>query len=203
MIVRDRCFPKALNVFQGFQMFALRGDYQVYTCERPLVSLALLTLPAWFSQCVLSCTWLCCYMSRYCYAWHIVRYCGCPISTLAWTSAICLQAVLFNVRMLLSFQQPTLQETPNLNDYSAAPVVCWFVSSEHMKCRLLKWLLDHPMNRSALRQTETVGRILRRPSRPKFKEREGERAARTRPPGPWARGPGSSSTCSSHTPPTE
>ena len=37
-------------------------------------------------------------------------------------------------------------ESQKRNVYSAAPVAISFVSSEIMKCRLLKSLSDHPMN---------------------------------------------------------
>ena len=47
---------------------------------------------------------------------------------------------------LLSFQQPTLPTTQHLHGCSAAHVVVYFVSSEILKCRLLKCLLAHPMN---------------------------------------------------------
>ena len=38
------------------------------------------------------------------------------------------------------------KQSHDINDYSAAHVVSCFVSSELLKCRLLKLLLDHPMN---------------------------------------------------------
>ena len=50
----------------------------------------------------------------------------------------------FHVRVWLSFQQPTLQEITKKNDDCSAAMQL-FVSSEILKCRLLKWLLDHPM----------------------------------------------------------
>ena len=50
-----------------------------------------------------------------------------------------------SVRVLLSFQSPTFQKYTNLKYFSAAHVVISFVSSEIIRCRLLKWLLDHPM----------------------------------------------------------
>ena len=50
-----------------------------------------------------------------------------------------------HVRVLLSFQQPTFQQTQDINACSAAQVVISFVSSEIMTCRLLNWLLDHPV----------------------------------------------------------
>ena len=37
------------------------------------------------------------------------------------------------------------KQTRHVNDCSAAHVAISFVSSENMKCRLLNWLLDHPM----------------------------------------------------------
>ena len=58
-----------------------------------------------------------------------------------------------DARVLPSFQQPTFQKFTKLkNDFPAAwsafhltRAVVWFVSSEVLKCRLLKGLLDQPM----------------------------------------------------------
>ena len=45
---------------------------------------------------------------------------------------------IFHVRALLSFQQPMYKQTQNTNVGSAAHVVGSCVSSEILKCRLLK-----------------------------------------------------------------
>ena len=44
------------------------------------------------------------------------------------------------------FNNLRFRKSRTLIDYSAAHAVCSFVSSENLKRRLLKWLLDHPMN---------------------------------------------------------
>ena len=38
-----------------------------------------------------------------------------------------------------------LRQSQNIDELSAAHVVTCFASSENLKCRLLTWLLDHPM----------------------------------------------------------
>ena len=50
-----------------------------------------------------------------------------------------------HVRVLLSFQQPKIQKSQDVNEFSAAHAAISIVSSEIMKGRLLKLLLDHPM----------------------------------------------------------
>ena len=46
-----------------------------------------------------------------------------------------------------SFQQPTFQHiTTYPNDCSAAHVFMLFLPSQVLKCRLLNWFSDHPMN---------------------------------------------------------
>ena len=54
---------------------------------------------------------------------------------------------------LLSFRQPPFQQNTQLMFFAAAwsafhlkCVIIMFVSSEILRCRLLTWLLDHPMN---------------------------------------------------------
>ena len=42
------------------------------------------------------------------------------------------------------FNNLRFNKSQNINDSSAAHAVISFASSEHLKCRLLKWLLDHP-----------------------------------------------------------
>ena len=61
--------------------------------------------------------------------------------------------LVFNIRVLLEFEQPTFQTLTDLQCCSAAwsafhltNVVIRFVSGEIMKWRLLKCLLDHPLN---------------------------------------------------------
>ena len=70
-----------------------------------------------------------------------------PLSSLADLHTI------FHVQVLLSFQQPTFQQFTQSNYCSAAwsafhlkHVIIMFVSTYILKCRLLKLLLDHPMN---------------------------------------------------------
>ena len=43
------------------------------------------------------------------------------------------------------FNNLRFKQSQHINDFSAAHVVILFVSSEIMKCRLLKYLSDHPM----------------------------------------------------------
>ena len=62
-------------------------------------------------------------------------------------------AAMFDVRVSLSFEQPTFEKSERNNDLSTARSafhlkhvgVC-FVSSEPLKRRLLNWFLDLPMN---------------------------------------------------------
>ena len=42
------------------------------------------------------------------------------------------------------FNNLRFKQTQQINDCSAAHVVIPFVSSKHLRCRLLKWMLDHP-----------------------------------------------------------
>ena len=62
-----------------------------------------------------------------------------------------------NVRVLLSFQQPTFQKFTNINVFVQLHgvfylnrVLIMIVSSEHLNCGLLKVLLDLPMNDTIL-----------------------------------------------------
>ena len=77
---------------------------------------------------------------------------------LSWTSAIpmfCSRAkpppiqssryANTHVRVLLSFQQPTLQKVAKQPWMFSCACSYWIVSSDILKYRLLKWLLDHPM----------------------------------------------------------
>ena len=50
-----------------------------------------------------------------------------------------------HVRVLLSLQQPSFQQRQASSHRVFETCSCVFVSSEIMKCRLLKLLLDHPM----------------------------------------------------------
>ena len=65
----------------------------------------------------------------------------------------CIVPDTIHVRVLLSFQQPTFQTFTQIYVLSAARsafhlnrVIIQRVSSEILKCRLLKLCLDHPMS---------------------------------------------------------
>ena len=61
------------------------------------------------------------------------------------------------------FNNPRFDKSQNIDDSSAANVGISFVSSEHLKCRLLRLLSDHPMNSKSSGWTKTwlYGQLLR------------------------------------------
>ena len=65
----------------------------------------------------------------------------------------CVPLGALHVRVSPSFQEPTRQDITKRHrcSYSHFKSSVLFVSSEFLKCRLLKWLLAHPMSAAASR----------------------------------------------------
>ena len=76
---------------------------------------------------------------------------------MSWHAQIekCKQSIMYG--FCDHFNNLRFERSQSLNDLPAAHVVISFVSSDMMNCRLLKWLLDHPMNIVSLQRNDRHG----------------------------------------------